>query len=227
MAAVSDRDRHEAIRDIRDRNRDRERHPEFFGCSYGGSHAPRPPPEPCHYKPLYGDDYTPPPRCHDSDDRCGALRVGSLDDWSKVSLSDDRRPSFDECSPPPPPAAADDHHLPLDDRPMRRLPASDTRVLPKDHTRPVADTIPLARATAGDDRGPRPTELAADDRPRGIVPLEERLSQPGPTPSLQDRLSQPAVPARMDIGSAPSLEERLSSGSSCLYTATLYFCRTG
>ena len=95
---------------------------------------------------------------------------------------------------------------------MRRLPASDTRALSEDRTRPVADAIPLARATAGDDRGSRPTELAADDRPRVIVPLEERLSQPAPTPSLQDRLSQPAVPARVDIGSAPSLEERLSSG---------------
>ena len=98
---------------------------------------------------------------------------------------------------------------------MRRLPASDTRALPKDRTRPVSDAIPLTRATTGDDRGSRPTELAADDRPRVIVPLEKRLSQPAPAPSLQDRLSQPvppAVPARVDIASAPSLEERLSSG---------------
>ena len=108
---------------------------------------------------------------------------------------------------------------------MRRLPASDTRALPEDRTRPVSDAIPLARATAGDDRGSRPTELAADDRPRAIVPLEKRPSQPAPTPCLQDRLSQPvppAVPARVDIGSAPSLEERLSSDPDLSLAVMLY-----
>ena len=129
-----DHDRHEAIRDIRDRNRDRERRPEFFGCSYGRSHAPRPPPELRHYEPSYGDDYTPPPRRHDPDDRLGALHVGSLEDRSKPSPLDDRRPSLDNRRPPPPPAAGDDRRLPLDDRPMRRLPASDTRALAEDHT---------------------------------------------------------------------------------------------
>ena len=164
----------------------------------------------------------PPPRCHDPDDRRGALRVGSLDDRSKASPSDDRRPSFDDRRPPPPPAAGDDRRLPLDDRPMRRLPASDIRALPEDRTRPVADAIPLARATTGDDQGSHPTELAADERPRGIVPLEERLLQLAPTPSLQDRLSQPAVPARGDIAAAPSLEERLSSGPDLSLAVMLY-----
>ena len=144
------------------------------------------------------------------DDRRGALRVGSLDDRSKPSPSDHRRFSFDDRRPPSPPAAVDDRRLTLDDHPVRRLPASDTRALPEDRTHQVSDAILVARETAGDDRGSRPTELAAHDRPRGIVPLEERLSQPAPTPSLQDRLSQPvppAVPARVDITSGPSLEE--------------------
>ena len=217
-----DRDRHDSIRDTRDRNRDREirdRRPEFFGRSYGRSHAPRPPPELRHYEPSYGDGYVPPPRRFDPDDRRGGLRNPTLDERSKPPPFDDRRlPLDDRRPPPPPPAAADDRRPALDDRPIRRLPGSDTRALPpnsEDRTRPVADSIPLTRATADDDRGTRGTSLAADDRPRANVPLEERLSQPAPTPSLQDRLSQsvPAVvPPRVDIASAPSLEERLSSG---------------
>jgi len=66
-----------------------------------------------------------------------------------------------------------------------------------------------------DDRGMHATPLAADDRPRANITLEERLLHPAPIPSLQDHLSQPASavsPARVDIAPAPSLEGRLSSG---------------
>ena len=105
----------------------------FFGRSYGQSHAPRPPPEFRHYEPSYGDNYMPPPRRFDPDDRRGAVRIPSLDDRPKPAPSDNRRPSFDDQRPPPPPppATADDRRLTLDDRPIRRLPASasDTRVL--------------------------------------------------------------------------------------------------
>lgn len=208
-----DRDRH----DLRDRTRDRDvrdRRPEFFGRSYGRSHAPRPPPELRHYEPSYGDDYVPPARRYD-DDRRGGLR-NSFDDRSKPPPFNDRKPPLDDRRPPPP-SDTDDRRLPLDDRTIRRPPGSDTRALPpssEDRIRPVADSVPLARATAEDERSARAPSLAAEDRSRTNVPLEERLSQPAPTPSLQDRLSQPApaaAPARPDIASAPSLEERLSS----------------
>ena len=211
-----DRDRHDSIRDRRDRDI-RDRRPDFFGRSYGRSHAPRPPPELRHYEPSYGNDYAL-PRRYDPDDRHGGFRNPSLDDRSKPPPFDDTRPPFDVRRPPPPPAADDDRRPTLDDRPIRRLPGSDTRALPpnsEDRTRPVGDSIPHSRTTAEDDRTARATSLAADDRPRANVPLEERLSQPAPTPSLQDRLSQPvstAVPARVDIAPTPSLEERLSSG---------------
>ncbi|KAG6375602.1 hypothetical protein JVT61DRAFT_3168 [Boletus reticuloceps] len=215
-----DRDRHDTI--IRDRTRDRDirdRRPEFFGRSYGRSHAPRPPPELRHYEPSYGDDFVPPPRRIDPDDRRGGYRNTSVDDRTKPPPIDDRRPPFDDRRSPPPPSTADDRRLTTpDDRPIRRLPGSDNRGLPpstEDRSRPVTDSVPFSRATAEDDRSVRATPLAADDRPRANVPLEERLSQPGPTPSLQDRLSQPVppvVPARAEIASAPSLGERLSSG---------------
>ncbi|KAH0828091.1 hypothetical protein J3R83DRAFT_3750 [Lanmaoa asiatica] len=183
-----------------------------------GDHAPRPPPELRHYEPSYGSDYVPPPRRHDPDDKRGALRSASLDDRSKPPPLDDRKPPLDDRRPPPP-ATADDRRLTLDDRSIRPLPASDARALlppsSEDRARPVGDSMPLTRATTEDDRGARGTSLAADDRPRANVPLEERLSQAAATPSLQDRLSQPVpvvVPARVDIASAPSLEERLSLG---------------
>lgn len=216
-----DRDRHDSIRDTRDRGRDRDirdRRSEFFGRSYGRSHAPRPPPELRHYEPSYGADFVPPSRRHEPDDKRGGLRsapVPPLDDRSKPPPLDDRRPSFDDRRPPPP-AAADDRRLTLDDRPIRPLPGSDTRSLPpssEDRVRPAGEVVPSARATAEDDRGPRATSLAVDDRPRVTLPLEERLSQAAPAPSLQDRLSQPTpavVPPRVDI--PPSLEERLSLG---------------
>ena len=119
-----DRDRHDSIRDIRDRNRDRgDRRPEFFGRSYGRSQAPRPSPELRHYEPSCGDDYKPPPRRFDPDDRREAVRIPSPDDRPKPPPSDDRNPSFDDRRPPPPPVSADDRRLTLDDRPIRRLPA--------------------------------------------------------------------------------------------------------
>ena len=95
----------------------------FFGRSYGRSHAPRPPSELRHYEPSCGDDYMPPPRRFDPDDRRGAVRIPSLDDRPEPPPSDDRRPSFDDCRPPPPPVPADDRRLTLDDRLIRRLPA--------------------------------------------------------------------------------------------------------
>ncbi|KAF8553424.1 hypothetical protein OG21DRAFT_1485403 [Imleria badia] len=71
----------------------------------------------------------------------------------------------------------------------------------------------LTRETAEDDRGTRATSLAAGDRPRTILSLKERLSQPAPTSSLrlQDHQSVPTV-VLVWISCLPSLEERLSSG---------------
>ncbi|KAF9241770.1 hypothetical protein BU15DRAFT_73119 [Melanogaster broomeanus] len=212
-----ERDRPDPTRDIRDRDRDRDardtRRAEFFGRSYGRSHAPRPPPEQRHYEPSYGADYVPPPRRHDVDDKRGVLRSGSFEG---------RPPPFDDRRPPPP-AGADDRRLSIDDRPMRPPPGPESRaLLPSSEDRssrlPLSsdDPVAITRTGADDDRGARATSLVADERPaRTTVPLEERISQPAPTPSLQDRLSQPGpvVPTRVDIARQPSLEERLSHGS--------------
>ncbi|KIJ18487.1 hypothetical protein PAXINDRAFT_97280 [Paxillus involutus ATCC 200175] len=219
-----ERDRPDPARDAGARDRERDlrdnRRTEFFGRSYGRSHAPRPPPELRHYEPSYGSDYVP-PRRHDVDDRRGGIRNGPLDDRSKPSPLDDRKPPFDDRRPPPP--GGDGRRLSIEDRPIRPPPGLDSRALPASSedraSRPLLssdDPVTIIRggAGAGDDRGARATSLAADERPaRTIVPLEERISQPAPTPSLQDRLSQPGpavVPTRVDVARQPSLEERLS-----------------
>ncbi|KIJ60076.1 hypothetical protein HYDPIDRAFT_43625 [Hydnomerulius pinastri MD-312] len=224
------------IRDIRDRDRDASRdardtnrRPEFFGRSYGRSHAPRPPPEQRHYEPSYGADYTPPRRLDTDGDRRGGVRPGSLDDRSSrpPPAADDRRPLDDRR---PPPLGADDRRGTIDDRPIRPLPGGPVSRPPPPSSEDRAsrapplssdDSVAVTRAGTGadDDRGarvppPSSASLAADERPARVpVSLEERISQPAP--SLQDRLSQPgptAVPTRVDVGRQPSLEERLSHG---------------
>ncbi|KAF8840893.1 hypothetical protein BDN67DRAFT_967967 [Paxillus ammoniavirescens] len=218
-----ERDRPDPARDAGTRDRERDlrdsRRTEFFGRSYGRSHAPRPPPELRHYEPSYGSDYVP-PRRYDVDDRRGGIRNGPQDDRSKPSPLDDRKPPFDDRRPPP---SGDDRRLSIEDRPMRPPPGLDSRALPvssedRASRPPLSSDDPVAitrgGAGAGDDRGAHATSLPADERPaRTLVPLEDRISQPAPTPSLQDRLSQPGpavVSTRVDVARQPSLEERLS-----------------
>ncbi|KAH7916595.1 hypothetical protein BJ138DRAFT_289681 [Hygrophoropsis aurantiaca] len=238
---IRDRDwERERERELRDREL---RRPGEFR-SYGRSHAPRPPPELRHYEPQYGSDaprrYDARPRDDVEVDRRASYPSSLRDDRGpRPPPVDDRRPPLDDRVAPPRPPLLDDRDRgvrpPVDDRSGRppppvvsdKTPSSaeerSTRPIPPVNdsgtgSRPVADR-PLASST---DERTRPAVAAApptvpvsapvEERPvRAPIPLEERITQP---PSLQDRLSQPAVvvPRAADTRTSrpPSLEERLS-----------------
>ncbi|KAG5653438.1 hypothetical protein H0H81_000440 [Sphagnurus paluster] len=228
-----DRER-ERERDYRDRRDwDRDRRPPYDRFR-GLTDARRPPPEQRHYEPDY--DRTP-LRRYDVKDvprrLSDAPASAPVDDRASVRPVDDRLPPSARV-PPSPRTTVDASRPPHSD--SRAPPIPDSRATLPDnrpvrapsfedrHVKPAADErrgVPLPP----DERGSisvRAAEVTganrpADDRSRDVpmtpvearpqVPLEERLSRP----SLQDRLSQPAVTRVEPITRQASLEERLSA----------------